>query len=37
GIILEREDDVKRALAKAGFKVQERMNMGEWVAFKLTR
>lgn len=35
GIILKRENDVKNAFEKAGFKVLERMNMGEWVAFKL--
>ena len=37
GIILKREDDVKNAFVKAGFEIQERMNMGEWVAFKLNR
>ena len=35
GIILKRENDVKCAFEKAGFNVIERMNMGEWVAFKL--
>lgn len=35
GIILKREDDVKNAFERVGFRVIERMNMGEWVAFKL--
>ncbi|MDE7348310.1 MAG: 50S ribosomal protein L11 methyltransferase [Clostridia bacterium] len=34
GIILKREDDVKTAFVNAGFEMLERMNMGEWVAFK---
>ncbi len=37
GIILKRENDVKDAFVKAGFEVAERMNMGEWVAFRLTK
>lgn len=37
GIILKREDDVKKAFIKAGFKIVERMNMGEWLGFKLMR
>lgn len=37
GIILARENQVKEAFEKAGFKVLERINMGEWVAFKLTK
>ena len=37
GIILKREDDVKKAFIKAGFVIQERVNMGEWVAFKLSK
>lgn len=37
GIILKREDDVRKAFEKNGFKVLERINMGEWVAFKLTK
>ena len=35
GIILKREEDVKTAFEKAGFKILDRMNMGEWVGFKL--
>ncbi|MDE7079051.1 MAG: 50S ribosomal protein L11 methyltransferase [Clostridia bacterium] len=35
GIILKREDDVKEAFEKFGFSVKERINMGEWIAFKL--
>ncbi|MDE6472100.1 MAG: 50S ribosomal protein L11 methyltransferase [Clostridia bacterium] len=35
GIILKREDDVKNAFINAGYKIIERVNMGEWVAFKL--
>lgn len=35
GIILKREEDVKQAFIRAGFTVEERMNMGEWVAFRL--
>lgn len=37
GIILKRENDVKDAFVRAGFEVAERMNMGEWVAFRLTK
>lgn len=37
GIILKREDDVKKAFEDNGFKVLQRINMGEWVAFKLTK
>ncbi len=37
GIILKREKDVVDAFEKEGFKIDERMNMGEWVAFRLTR
>ena len=37
GIILKRENDVNDAFVKAGFEVAERMNMGEWVAFRLTK
>ena len=36
GIILKREEDVKTAFVKAGYKIIERINMGEWVAFKLS-
>ena len=37
GIILKRENDVKNAFIKAGFDILERINMGEWVAFKLAK
>lgn len=37
GIILKRENDVKKAFEDNGFKVLQRINMGEWVAFKLTK
>lgn len=37
GIILKREEDVRKAFEDNGFKVLERINMGEWVAFKLTK
>ncbi|MDE5548795.1 MAG: 50S ribosomal protein L11 methyltransferase, partial [Clostridia bacterium] len=37
GIILKRENDVKYAFEKAGFTITERINMGEWVAFKLSK
>ncbi len=37
GIIIKREEDVKNAFVDAGFKIQERVNMGEWIAFKLSR
>lgn len=37
GIILKREKDVKDAFEKTGFTVLERINMGEWVAYKLTK
>ncbi|MDE7337510.1 MAG: 50S ribosomal protein L11 methyltransferase [Clostridia bacterium] len=37
GIILKRENDVRAAFENAGFIVLERVNMGEWVAFRLTK
>lgn len=37
GIILKRENEVAQAFEKASFKIEKRMNMGEWVAFKLTK
>lgn len=37
GIILKREDDVETAFVNAGYRIMERVNMGEWVALKLTR
>ena len=37
GIILKREDDVKKAFLGAGYEIIERVNMGEWVAFKLDK
>lgn len=37
GIILKRENDVRNAFEKAGFIVSERINMGEWIAFRLTK
>ncbi|MCX4362327.1 MAG: 50S ribosomal protein L11 methyltransferase [Clostridia bacterium] len=37
GIIIKREEEVKNAFVDAGFKIQERVNMGEWIAFKLSR
>lgn len=37
GIILKREEDVKNAFVKHGYEVLERVNMGEWVAFKLSK
>ena len=37
GIILKRENDVKSAFINEGYEIIERVNMGEWVAFKLSR
>lgn len=37
GIILKREKEVVQAFEKASFKIEKRMNMGEWVAFRLTK
>lgn len=37
GIILKREKEVVQAFEKASFKTEKRMNMGEWVAFRLTK
>lgn len=37
GIILKRENEVVKAFEKASFKIEKRMNMGEWVAFKLIK
>ncbi len=37
GIILKRENDVKNAFEQAGFRIDERVGMGEWAAFKLIR
>lgn len=33
GVIIERRDEVRKALCAAGFKIREERTMGEWAAF----